>query len=84
MAASLAESLRPARYRATLGAVVQAAPRRAGRESTGSRPVRSPTIPPVRRVAYFGPAGTFTEEALLTQPDLAAGERTAVRGRCPT
>ncbi len=29
------------------------------------------------RVAYFGPAGTFTEEALLTQPDLVAGERTA-------
>jgi prephenate dehydratase len=28
------------------------------------------------RVAYFGPAGTFTEEALLTQPDLAAGDRT--------
>ncbi|HUI48856.1 MAG TPA: prephenate dehydratase [Acidimicrobiia bacterium] len=28
------------------------------------------------QVAYFGPAGTFTEEALLTQPDLAAGERT--------
>ena len=27
------------------------------------------------RVAYFGPAGTFTEEALLTQADLAAGER---------
>jgi prephenate dehydratase len=27
------------------------------------------------RVAYFGPAGTFTEEALLTQPDLAAGSR---------
>jgi len=27
------------------------------------------------QVAYFGPAGTFTEEALLTQPDLAAGER---------
>jgi len=27
------------------------------------------------RVAYFGPAGTFTEEALLTQPDLAAGDR---------
>jgi prephenate dehydratase len=26
-------------------------------------------------VAYFGPAGTFTEEALLSQPDLAAGER---------
>jgi prephenate dehydratase len=29
------------------------------------------------RVAYFGPAGTFTEEALLTQPDLVAGDRTA-------
>jgi prephenate dehydratase len=28
------------------------------------------------QVAYFGPAGTFTEEALLTQPDLAAGDRT--------
>ena len=28
------------------------------------------------QVAYFGPAGTFTEEALLSQPDLAAGERT--------
>jgi prephenate dehydratase len=27
------------------------------------------------RVAYFGPAGTFTEEALLTQPDLAEGRR---------
>jgi len=30
----------------------------------------------VLRVAYFGPAGTFTEEALLSQSDLAAGERT--------
>ena len=29
------------------------------------------------RVAYFGPAGTFTEEALLSQPDLAAGLRVA-------
>ena len=27
------------------------------------------------RVAYFGPAGTFTEEALLSQSDLAAGAR---------
>jgi prephenate dehydratase len=26
------------------------------------------------RVAYLGPPGTFTEEALLTQPDLAAAE----------
>jgi prephenate dehydratase len=31
---------------------------------------------PVQRVAYFGPAGTFTEEALLSQADLAAGKRT--------
>jgi prephenate dehydratase len=29
------------------------------------------------RTAYFGPAGTFTEEALLTQSDLADGERIA-------
>jgi prephenate dehydratase len=28
------------------------------------------------QVAYFGPAGTFTEEALLSQPDLAAAQRT--------
>ena len=28
------------------------------------------------QVAYFGPAGTFTEEALLSQPDLAASGRT--------
>ncbi|HEX4491933.1 MAG TPA: prephenate dehydratase [Acidimicrobiia bacterium] len=27
------------------------------------------------RVTYFGPRGTFTEEALLSQPDLAARER---------
>jgi prephenate dehydratase len=32
-------------------------------------------VPPV---AFFGPAGTFAEEALLTQPDLAAGERTPI------
>jgi prephenate dehydratase len=32
------------------------------------------------RVAYFGPAGTFAEQALLTQPDLAAGERTPFAG----
>ena len=29
-------------------------------------------VPPV---AFFGPSGTFTEEALLTQDDLAAGDR---------
>ncbi|CAN5662749.1 prephenate dehydratase [soil metagenome] len=27
-----------------------------------------------RRVGFFGPFGTFTEQALRTQPDLAAGE----------
>src|SRR5439155_6772614 len=26
------------------------------------------------RIAFLGPLGTFTEEALLSQPDLAAGE----------
>ena len=30
-----------------------------------------------KRVAYFGPAGTFTEQALLTQKDLAACELVA-------
>jgi len=32
-----------------------------------------------RRVAFFGPAGTFTEQALLTQSDLAAIERIPMR-----
>ena len=31
------------------------------------------------RVAFFGPFGTFTEQALRTQPDLAAGEVIAHR-----
>jgi prephenate dehydratase len=31
------------------------------------------------RVAFFGPFGTFTEQALRTQPDLAAGEVVAYR-----
>ncbi|MGO9854004.1 MAG: prephenate dehydratase [Acidimicrobiales bacterium] len=30
--------------------------------------------PPATTVAYFGPAATFTQEALLTQPDLAKAE----------
>jgi prephenate dehydratase len=33
----------------------------------------------VTRVTYFGPRGTFTEEALLSQPDLAAYERVPQR-----
>ncbi|HUQ40839.1 MAG TPA: prephenate dehydratase [Acidimicrobiales bacterium] len=31
------------------------------------------------RIAYLGPPGTFTEEALLSQPDLADGELIPVR-----
>ncbi|MDQ1436498.1 MAG: prephenate dehydratase [Acidimicrobiaceae bacterium] len=31
------------------------------------------------RVAFLGPPGTFTEEALLTQPDLAAADLVAMR-----
>jgi prephenate dehydratase len=41
------------------------------------------TAPPlaqtVGRVAYLGPPGTFTEEALLSQHDLAEGELVAMR-----
>jgi prephenate dehydratase len=33
----------------------------------------------VRRVGFFGPEGTFTEQALLTQPDLAAMHRVPLR-----
>ncbi|HVX23026.1 MAG TPA: prephenate dehydratase [Acidimicrobiales bacterium] len=33
---------------------------------------RPDVTPSVTSVAFFGPAGTFTEEALLTQPDYAA------------
>jgi len=32
-----------------------------------------------RRVAYFGPAGTFTEQALVTQPDLESMQRVPMR-----
>jgi prephenate dehydratase len=34
--------------------------------------------PPAKSVAYFGPAATFTQEALLTQPDLAESELCAL------
>jgi prephenate dehydratase len=34
--------------------------------------------PSAKTVAYFGPAATFTQEALLTQPDLAAAELCAL------
>ena len=38
-----------------------------------------PAHPPRPRVAFLGPPGTFTEEALLSQPDLAAGDLVPVR-----
>jgi prephenate dehydratase len=34
--------------------------------------------PPATTVAYLGPAATFTQEALLTQPDLASGDLAAL------
>jgi prephenate dehydratase len=46
-----------------------------------TKPAASPLAPPAPldhdgsfRVGYLGPAGTFTEQALSTQPDLLAGE----------
>jgi prephenate dehydratase len=38
-----------------------------------------PAHPPRPRVAFLGPPGTFSEEALLSQPDLAAAEPVAIR-----
>ena len=38
-----------------------------------------PAHPPRPRVAFLGPPGTFSEEALLSQPDLAAGELVPIR-----
>jgi prephenate dehydratase len=32
-------------------------------------------VSPTTTIAYLGPEGTFTEEALVSQPDLAAGKR---------
>ena len=34
----------------------------------------SPAATPGRTIAFFGPAGTFTEEALFTQPDFAEAD----------
>lgn len=41
--------------------------------------VTGPTAGDRLRVAFFGPFGTFTEQALRTQADLAAGELTPLR-----
>jgi len=39
----------------------------------------SVALPAMLRVAFLGPPGTFTEEALLSQPDLAGGELIPIR-----
>jgi len=41
--------------------------------------VRPLPSPPVTRVGFLGPRGTFADEALHTQPDLAAGEPVPLR-----
>jgi prephenate dehydratase len=38
-----------------------------------------PAHPPRPRVAFLGPPGTFSEEAALSQPDLAAGDLVPIR-----
>ncbi len=47
-----------------------------------SRVPRTSAAPP--RIAFLGPPGTFTEQALLSQPDLAAGELVPVRSIAET
>src|ERR1700761_6143217 len=37
-----------------------------------SCPAMASSVTPATRIAFLGPRGTFTEEALRTQPDLAA------------
>jgi prephenate dehydratase len=44
-----------------------------------AEPAATDVRAPHRRIAYFGPAGTFTEQALRTQPDLAAAELIPLR-----
>ena len=46
------------------------------------RAPRTSAAPP--RVAFLGPSGTFTEQALLSQPDLAAGEHVPMRSIAET
>ena len=74
-------------YRATYRVASTAAPgRRPGHVDGANRPRRELGRRLAfggARVAYFGPAGTFTEEALLTQADLAAGDADAVHGSVP-
>ena len=46
------------------------------------RSPRTSAAPP--RVAFLGPSGTFTEQALLSQPDLASGELVPMRSIADT
>jgi len=41
-------------------------------------PAERPDAGPAPRVGFFGPVGTFTEQALYTQPDLVRGEVVAL------
>ena len=41
--------------------------------------VTAPGDPTVLRIGFLGPPGTFTEEALLAEPDLAGGELVPMR-----
>jgi prephenate dehydratase len=50
-----------------------------GAQSSERARDRASTIDGVTRVGYLGPRGTFAEEALNTQPDLAAGEPVPLR-----
>src|SRR5436305_990693 len=63
------------RRRATASSGVRAPERTSARSwrRVGSS-IEVVTILASVRVAYLGPAGTFTEEALLSQPDLAEAE----------
>jgi prephenate dehydratase len=50
----------------------------AARPAAASVPA-PPAVPGPGRVAFLGPRGTFSEEALLGEPDLAVAEHVAVR-----
>lgn len=43
-------------------------------DASGSSTDPNPTLTGVGRIAFLGPEGTFSEQALLTQPDYAASE----------
>src|SRR5262245_9007741 len=59
----------------SVGSLPNESPRQTSRRSKRDRRYDAP----VTRVGYLGPHGTFAEEALLTQPDLAAAESVPLR-----